>query len=188
LEVFFRRFSRPRLSVLDQAEHYRANAVEWDPSGRMVATCVTQPLEGMTYKFQMDNGYHLWTFQGELFAEKTHEKFYSLQWRPRPQCLLDAAAKKAVVKNLRKFERKFERADKEQKRARDLKQMVHQQRERNELRERLASRKARNYDALAAERAAARCGVDVDAADYWVVTSMVREVVVSVKEDVVGVL
>ena len=44
-------------------EHYRANTVEWDPSGRMVATAVTQPLEGMVYKFQMDNGYKLWTFQ-----------------------------------------------------------------------------------------------------------------------------
>ena len=169
-------------------EHYRANAVEWDPSGRMVATSVTQPLEGMTYKFQMDNGYHLWTFQGDLFVEKTHEKFYSLSWRPRPKCLLSAAEKKAVVKNLRKFERKFERADKEQKRARDLRQMVHQQRERTALRERLAARKARNYDGIRAERTAARFGVDVDADEYWVVTKVVREVVVSTKEDVVGVL
>ena len=60
------------------------------------------------------------------------------------------------MKNLRKFERKFERADKEQKRARELKQMVHQQRERTDLRERLASRRQRNYVALRAERAAAR--------------------------------
>jgi len=66
--------------------------------------------------------------------------------------------------------------------------MVHQQRERTALRERLAARKARNYDGIRAERTAARFGVDVDADEYWVVTKVVREVVVSTKEDVVGVL
>jgi translation initiation factor 3 subunit B len=49
-----------------EVEHYRANCVEWDPSGRMLMSAVAQPLEGMVYKFQMDNGFKLWTFQVAL--------------------------------------------------------------------------------------------------------------------------
>ena len=49
---------------------FRCNYVEWDPSGRIVATAVTQPFDGAFYKFQMDNGYKLHTFQGEDFFEK----------------------------------------------------------------------------------------------------------------------
>ena len=33
--------------------------VAWDPSGRMVATIVAQPIEGAYFKFTMDNGYKL---------------------------------------------------------------------------------------------------------------------------------
>jgi translation initiation factor 3 subunit B len=36
-------------------EHYRANQVVWDPSGRTVATTVTQPIGGGHFKFAMDN-------------------------------------------------------------------------------------------------------------------------------------
>jgi translation initiation factor 3 subunit B len=122
-------------------EHYRANSLKWDPSGRMVCTAVTQPLEGMVYKFQMDNGYKLWTFQGDMFFEKQWEKFYSFQWRPRPACLLSAEEKKHVVKNLRKFERKFERNDREEKRQRDLVKLLERQQMRNEFRERVATRR-----------------------------------------------
>ncbi|KAH8048891.1 hypothetical protein JL720_15742 [Aureococcus anophagefferens] len=46
-------------------------------------------LEGAFFKFQMDNGYKLWTFQGSVYHEK-----------------------KAIVKNLRKYERRFAHEDK----------------------------------------------------------------------------
>ncbi len=49
-------------------EHYRANQVVWDPSGRTVATLVSQPIQGGHFKFSMDNGYILWSFQGEAIA------------------------------------------------------------------------------------------------------------------------
>jgi len=171
-----------------EMDHYRANFVEWDPSGRMVCTAVTQPLEGMVYKFQMDNGYKLWTFQGDVFVEKQVEKFYSFSWRPRPESLLDEQATKAVVKNLRKFERKFERADREEKRKRELLGMVEMQRQRTDLRERLAARKARNYDGIRAEKAAARYGFDVDDDANYIIETKVRELVVSKKKEVVAVL
>jgi hypothetical protein len=42
----------------------------------------------------------------------TKENFYQILWRPRPASLLSADDKKKVVRNLKKYERKFERADK----------------------------------------------------------------------------
>jgi len=171
-----------------EREHYRANTCEWDPCGRIFMTAVSQPLEGMVYKFQMDNGFHLWTFQGESFFEKTAEKFYSFSWRPRPACLLDELERKAVVKNLRKFERKFERADREQRKQRELKNLVADQRLRNELRARLAARKVRSYDGIRAEKMAGRYGFDEDDEANYAIQTVYREVVVSTKEEVVAVL
>ena len=35
-------------------EHYRANQVMWDPSGRTVATVVSQPISGGHYKVSIN--------------------------------------------------------------------------------------------------------------------------------------
>ena len=43
--------------------------IEWDPSGRTLCTAVCQPLDGAFFKFQMDNGYKIWTWQGELLND-----------------------------------------------------------------------------------------------------------------------
>ena len=56
-------------------EHYRANQVLWDPSGRTVCTTVSQPIGGGHFKFAMDNGYTLWTFQGKQLAQHSFETF-----------------------------------------------------------------------------------------------------------------
>ena len=164
-------------------EHYKANHVQWDPSGRVLCTAVSQPMEGMVYKFQMDNGYHLHTFQGETYYEKNVEKFYDFSWRPRPPSLLDEAAKKSVVKNLRKYERKFRKADVEQQeQIRDV-QLKEFQRQRSEIRERLAYRtRDRSFFDLLQLRAELR-GVDVDADENYVVETITREVLQSTKEE-----
>ena len=44
------------IAKLAASPNYRA-IVEWDPSGRIVATAVMQPLEGAFFKYQMDNGF-----------------------------------------------------------------------------------------------------------------------------------
>ena len=53
---------------------------------------------------------------------------------------------------------------------------------------RLAARKARNYDGIRAEKASARYGYDEDDDANYVVENVVREVVISAKEEVVAVL
>ena len=60
-------------------EHYRATDVVWDHDGRAVATCVTQPIGGGHFKFAMDNGYILWSFQGKQLYQQSFESFYQFR-------------------------------------------------------------------------------------------------------------
>ncbi|KAH8065378.1 hypothetical protein JL720_12794 [Aureococcus anophagefferens] len=166
-------------------EHYRANAVEWDPSGRIVATGVLQPLEGAFFKFQMDNGYKLWTFQGSVYHEVAYENFYQFAWRPRPRSLLTPDQKKAIVKNLRKYERRFAHEDKLKDLARQREATTEKRAMRRAIRD-LIKLRAKQYDATAAERTKMRNGVDADAADLYHVTTRTMESVVASKEEVTG--
>ena len=68
--------------------------VEWDPSGRYVATSVSY------YRHQMENGYTLWTFQGKQFLSLAREKFLQFQWRPRPASVLDEKRLKVIAQSL----------------------------------------------------------------------------------------
>ena len=97
-------------------EHYRSNQVVWDPSGRTVATLVSQPIGGGHFKFAMDNGYILWSFQGKQLYQQSFETFYQLSWRPRENLLAKSEINK-VRKNLKKYEQQFDIQDKERQRA-----------------------------------------------------------------------
>lgn len=47
------------MEVLNAAEHFLATEIEWDPTGRYVATAVTALQK-------MENGLNLWLFNGQL--------------------------------------------------------------------------------------------------------------------------
>lgn len=47
------------MEVLNAAEHFLAAEIEWDPTGRYVATAVTALQK-------MENGVNLWLFNGQL--------------------------------------------------------------------------------------------------------------------------
>ena len=47
------------MEVLNAAEHFLATDLEWDPTGRYVATAVTSI-------HQMENGINMWLFNGQL--------------------------------------------------------------------------------------------------------------------------
>lgn len=164
-----------------QAEHYRASHVSWDPSGRIVATCVVQPLEGAFFKFQMDNGYKLWTFQGQLFFDMSYEAMYQLVWRPRPKSLLHNDQKKHIIKNLRKYERKFAHDDKMKDLDRQRELTTEKRAQRRAYRALLAKRKLAYFES-AHIRTHMRNGVDADADEYYVVTTKTHEILLSTKE------
>lgn len=95
------------LQLMGTGDHYGITDVEWDPSGRYVATWAS------AWKHTMENGYHLYDFKGELLREEHIEKFKQWQWRPRPPTLLTKEEQKQIRKNLREYSRIFEQEDAE---------------------------------------------------------------------------
>jgi translation initiation factor 3 subunit B len=79
-------------------------------------------------KGHMDDGVNFYTFQGTLLHSMKREKLFLFSWRPRPKDLLSSEEKKKVVKNLRKYEREFEKEDKARKDelSRELQALRHQ--------------------------------------------------------------
>ena len=164
-------------------EHYRANQVLWDPDGRSVATCVSQPVEGGHFKFAMDNGYILWSFQGKQIYQQSFETFYQFQWRPRAKLLSKTEVQK-VKKDLKKYEKQFEKADKERARAAYLEETKGKRQERKKIRDILANiknlrrqQRARHIEMLD--------GYDSDDEANYVVREVSIETILSTKEEVV---
>eukprot|EP00949_MAST-11_sp_MAST-11-sp1_P003022 g3022.t1 len=93
-------------------EHFMCNLVTWDPSGRVLCTAVVQPMFGAaSMRYQLENGFHLWTFQGAPMYNMQKSKFYEFSWRPRTDLLLSVEEQASVRKNLKKFISKYEEAD-----------------------------------------------------------------------------
>ncbi|BGP15058.1 Translation initiation factor 3 subunit b [Rhodosporidiobolus nylandii] len=86
-------------------EHYGMTDIEWDPSGRYLATY------GSIWMNSMESGYQIWDFKGAPVQEGKIERFKQLLWRPRPPTLLSTAEQKKIRKNLRDYSRQFEEQD-----------------------------------------------------------------------------
>lgn len=164
-------------------EHYRANQVCWDPAGRTVATIVSQPIGGGHFKFVMDNGYVLWTFQGKQITQKSYEAFYQLQWRPR-KALLSKEEIGKVVKNLKKYEKEFDKADKAISRARFLEETRGKRVLRAEFHRRMDRLKGFLLQQKES-RIALMNGYDSDDDAAYVITEDTIETVLSTKEEVI---
>ncbi|KAF4460579.1 eukaryotic translation initiation factor 3 subunit B [Fusarium albosuccineum] len=102
------------LQHMNTGDHYGVTDVEWDPSGRYVATWAS------AWKHSMENGYHIYDFRGEALREEPMEKFKQFSWRPRPPTMLTKEEQKAVRKNLREYSRVFEQEDADRGASADL--------------------------------------------------------------------
>jgi translation initiation factor 3 subunit B len=169
--------------TLTVKEHYRANQVMWDPSGRTVVTVVSQPIQGGHFKFAMDNGYILWNFQGKQLSQQSFETFYQFQWRPR-QTLLSKDQISKVVKNLKKYEKEFDRADKALSRARYLEETRGKRLLRTEYRD-IMGKLAEFRRQQKAERKRLLGGYDSDDESNYVNKEVIVETILSTKEEVV---
>jgi translation initiation factor 3 subunit B len=164
-------------------EHYRCNQVVWDPAGRTVATIVSQPIEGGHYKFAMDNGYILWSFQGKQLYQESFEAFYQFLWRPRESLLKKSEIRK-VKNNLKKYEKQFEKEDKRRQRAKYLEETKGKRMERAQIRAVLERNRA-DRASRRAEYVALLGGYDSqDEANYFE-KDLIVEAVLTVKEEVV---
>ena len=92
------------LSVIGAGEHFMATEVAWDPTGRYVVTAVTAVN-------QMENGYMVWSFSGQLMYKKSHDRFFQFAWRPRPPCVLSDGKLKELSKNLKQYSKRYEEED-----------------------------------------------------------------------------
>lgn len=164
-------------------EHYRATNVFWDPDGRSAATCVIQPMEGGHFKFAMDNGYVLWSWQGKQLYQESFESFYQFLWRPRPRVLGKSEIRK-VKKKLKKYEQDFDALDQARQRARHLEETKEKRDERREFRAILARNRARRQ-AQRAEHVALLGGYDSQDESHYVVRNVHVATILSTKEEVV---
>jgi translation initiation factor 3 subunit B len=141
--------------------HDRCSRLLWDPSGRYIVSCTITDLRNSNAKGHFEDGFNMYTFQGKLIGRVKREKLYQFAWRPRPKDLLSPEEKKKVIKNLRKYEKMFEKEDKVRKQ--ELNQEVHAAR-RKQAEEFLAwLNKSRAINAaLKPQRIAIRDGYDSD--------------------------
>ncbi|GAA5841347.1 hypothetical protein JCM9279_000622 [Rhodotorula babjevae] len=86
-------------------EPYGTTDIEWDPSGRYVATY------GSSWMGSMEPGFAIWDFKGEPIQEAKVDRFKQLLWRPRPPTLLSREQQRKVRKNLREYARAFDEQD-----------------------------------------------------------------------------
>jgi len=164
-------------------EHYRANQVIWDPSGRSVATTVSQPIGGGHFKFAMDNGYVLWTFQGKQVSQASFEAFYQFAWRPCEK-LSTKAEIATISKNIKKYEKQFNAFDEAKKRKQRLQETKGKRRNRAEYRATMARLKEWR-GRQKQERMELLGGYDSDDEDNFVTKEVTIETVLGTKEELV---
>ncbi|KAI0068380.1 translation initiation factor eIF-3b [Artomyces pyxidatus] len=93
------------IQQLGVSDHYGVTDVEWDPSGRYLATAAS------AWTHTLENGYAIWDFRGQEVEKHLLDRFKQFLWRPRPPSLLTKEQKRLVRKNLKEFSRAFEEED-----------------------------------------------------------------------------
>ncbi|KAG2353966.1 translation initiation factor eIF-3b [Suillus spraguei] len=90
---------------LGSADHYGVTDVEWDPSGRYLATSAS------AWRHTLENGYAIWDFRGQELEKHILDRFKQFIWRPRPRSLLTKDQQRQIRKNLREYSRAFDEED-----------------------------------------------------------------------------
>ncbi|KAJ6604757.1 eukaryotic translation initiation factor eIF2A-domain-containing protein [Mycena vulgaris] len=93
------------IQLLGTADHYALTDVEWDPSGRYLATSAS------SWTHTLENGYAIWDFRGQEIIKQIQDRFKQFIWRPRPRTLLTKDQQRQVRKNLREYSRAFDEED-----------------------------------------------------------------------------
>lgn len=93
------------MQLMASVEHYGVTDIEWDPSGRYVASSVS------VWRHTVENGFAIWDFRGQEQQRHLVDRFKQFAWRPRPRSLLTKEQKKAIRKNIKEYSRQFEEED-----------------------------------------------------------------------------
>ncbi|KAH9004158.1 translation initiation factor eIF-3b [Lactarius hatsudake] len=93
------------IQQLGVADHYGVTDVEWDPSGRYLATAAS------AWTHTIENGYAIWDFRGQEIEKRLLDRFKQFLWRPRAPSLLTKEQKRTIRRNLKEYARAFDEAD-----------------------------------------------------------------------------
>lgn len=92
----------------NEVEHFKAQCVEWDPSGRYVFSIASQKMDEK-WQYASENGYKVWNSQGGELMSVLKDNLYQVLWRPRPPSLLDGKQVAEIKSTLRsKYWAEFE--------------------------------------------------------------------------------
>ncbi|KAJ7597144.1 eukaryotic translation initiation factor eIF2A-domain-containing protein [Mycena floridula] len=110
------------IQLLGSADHYGVTDVEWDPSGRYLATSAS------SWQHNLENGYAIWDFRGQELEKHLQDRFKQFIWRPRPRTLLSKEEQRSIRKNLKKYSQKFDEEDAAEDAADSAEQIAHRRR------------------------------------------------------------
>lgn len=165
-------------------KHDRCTRLAWDPSGRIIASAtITELRQGANVRGQSEDGYNLYTFQGTPIVQVRKEKLYQFAWRPRPKDLLSPHERKQIIKDLKKYEKVFEKEDRAKKMVLISAMNVERRATAEEFLSYLRVRSAA-YRENKARQVALRGGYDEDDDSNYQVVTVLEETVVSTKEQV----
>lgn len=105
-------FDADALETMATGEHFMATDIDWDSTGRFVATSVTSV-------HQMENGFIMWSFSGQQLYKVQKDRFYQFLWRPRPPSLLTKEDEKKAVRLVKQNAKRYEEEDELIKRGQD---------------------------------------------------------------------
>lgn len=172
---------------LASRRHDRGNRLTWDPSGRYIASSTIIPLRGsgLAARAISDDGFNIYTFQGTPVTQTRRERLYQFTWRPRPRDLISREEKQKVLKNLKKYERDFDREDRLKRHEIDRAVQEGRVRQASDFLALLSRRKAA-IALLKQKRVELRDGYDSDDDRNYKVQIQLQETVVSTKETILN--
>eukprot|EP00249_Psilotum_nudum_P011425 c23165_g1_i2 orf=444-2627(-) len=166
------------LETMATAEHFMATDVDWDPTGRFVATSVTSV-------HQMENGFNIWSFNGKLIYRLPRDRFFQFLWRPRPPSLLSPEKEEEIFKNLRKYSRKYEIDDAESSLALSAADMENRRRVQDEWKSWLAKWK-QLHEEESRHRLELRDGEPSDEEEEFEAEEVEVEEILNIEEEIVS--
>jgi len=106
-----------KLEILHRDEHFMLTNVEWSPCSRYVITAVTQPMRDEVggFKYQMEAGFAIWTFQGRQLQKNSKDKLFAVNWRPHPPPMISDKQVTDIKKNIKKYSKKYDALDEQEK-------------------------------------------------------------------------
>ncbi|QDZ23629.1 subunit B of translation initiation factor 3 [Chloropicon primus] len=157
-------------------EHFMCTNVDWDPTGRYVATSVTSV-------HQMENGYIVWSFLGQQLYKVNRDRFFQFLWRPRQKVELGEEKEAELMKNLKKFSKKFEEEDESLKSRADKEKIAEREKMESDWKEFL-DKKRKAFAAIEAEhRRLLGLSGYVEADQQYEIEEVEVEEVLSVKQE-----